>query len=60
MKQYLYSNEWTSAKNQSSEINHKAQKEVVFLIISLKTVFKNVNLVKSYNKPNPHCFVFSL
>ena len=30
------------------------------MIASLKTVFKNLNLVKSYDKTNPNVFVFSL
>ena len=34
--------------------------EEVFLIISLKTVFENLNLVKSYDKTNPNVFVFCL
>ena len=49
-----------SAENQSTEINHKAHREEVFFIILLKTVFKNLNLLKSYNKTNPKVFVFSL
>ena len=32
----------------------------MFLIISLKTVFENLNLVKGYDKANPNSFVFSL
>ena len=30
------------------------------MIISLKTVFENLNLVKCYDKTNPNVFVFSL
>ena len=47
MKQDLYSNEWISAENQSAEINPKAYREEVFLVILLKTLFENLNLVKS-------------
>ena len=32
----------------------------MFLIVSLKTVFENLNLVKSYDKTNPDIFVFIL
>ena len=49
-----------SAENQSTEIGLKTYREDVFLIISLKTVFENLNLVKSYNKTNPNVFVPSL
>ena len=60
MKQDLYSNEWISAENQSTEINLKAYKEEVYLIVSLKTVFENLNVVKSNDKTNPNIFVSSL
>ena len=60
MKQDLYSNEWISAEYQSAEINPKAYREEVFLVIPLKTVFENLNLVKSYNMINLTVFVFSL
>ena len=58
MKQDLYSNEWISAVNLSTEINLKAYREEVFLIISLKNVFEIFNLVKSYDKTNPNRSVF--
>ena len=60
MKQDLYSYEWISAENQSAEINPKAYRQEVFLVISLKTLFENLNLLKSYAKTNPTVFVFSL
>ena len=41
-----------SAEKQSTEIGLKTYREDVFLIISLKTVFENLHLVKSYNKTN--------
>ena len=43
-----------------------SQQQLVFrhkevcLIFSLKTVFKNLNQEKSYDKTNPSAFVFSL
>ena len=46
-----------SAENQSTEIGLKTYREDVFLIISLKTVFENLHLVKSYNKTNLNVFV---
>ena len=55
----MYSNEWISAEIQSTEINLQVYKEV-FLIVLPKTVFENLNLVKSYDKTNPDVFVFSL
>ena len=36
--------------NQSAEINVKAYREEVFFIVSLETVFYNLNLDKSYDK----------
>ena len=60
MKQGLYSNEWISAENWSTEIRLKAYRKEVFLIVSLKTEFENLNLVKGYDKTNPGVFVFSL
>ena len=58
--QTLYSNDCISAEKQSTEFNLKSYKEEVFWIISLKTVFENLNIVKSYDKTNPNVFVFSL
>ena len=55
MKQGLCSNEWTSAEIHSVEINPTAYKEAL-LIVSLKTLFENFNLVKSYDKTNPTVF----
>ena len=49
-----YSYEWISAENLSTEINLQAYSEEVFLIMLLKTVFENFNLVKSNNKTNPN------
>ena len=46
-----------SAEKQSTEIGLKTYREDVFLIISLKTVFENLHLVKSYNKTNRNVFV---
>ena len=46
-----------SAEKQSTEIGLKTYREDVFLIISLKTVFENLHLVKSYNKTNLNIFV---
>ena len=46
-----------SAEKQSTEIGLKTYREDVFLIISLKTVFENLHLVKSYNKTNLNVFV---
>ena len=60
MKQGLYSNEWISTEILSAEINPQAYREEVFFIVSLKTLFKNLHLVKSYDKTNPTDFVFSL
>ena len=60
MKRDMYSNEWISAENKSTEINLQVYREEVFLIVSLKTVFENLNLVKGYDKTNPDVFVFSL
>ena len=60
MKQNLYSNEWISSENQSTKINLNADREEVFLIVSLKTVFENYNLVKSYDKTYPNVFEFGL
>ena len=45
-----------SAEKQSTEIGLKTYREDVFLIISLKTVFENLHLVKSYNKINLNVF----
>ena len=60
MKQDLYSNEWTSAENASTEINFKAYGEEVFLIVSLKSVSENLNQVKSYDKSNPNTCILNL
>ena len=60
MKQDLYANEWLSAETQSTETNLKPYREDVFLVVSPKTVFEKLNLVKSYDKTNPIVFVFSL
>ena len=60
MKQHLYANEWLSAETQSTETNLKPYREEVFVVVSPKTVFENLNLVKSYDKTNPIVFVFSL
>ena len=46
-----------SAENQPTETGLKTYREDVFLIISLKTVFENLHLVKSYNKINLNVFV---
>ena len=46
-----------SAEKQSTEIGLMTYREDVFLIISLKTVFENLRLVKSYNKTNLNVFV---
>ena len=43
----MFSNGWLSAENQSAEIYPQAYKEEVFLIVSLKTLFENLNVVKS-------------
>ena len=53
MNQGLYANEWISADIQSAEINPKAYREEIFFIVSLKTLFENLNLVKSHDKTNP-------
>ena len=50
MNQDLYSNVWISAETRSTEINLKAYREEVFLIVSPKTVFENLKLVESYDK----------
>ena len=60
MKRDLYSNGWISAKNQSPEIYPQAYREEIFFIVSLKILFKNLNLVKSYDTTNPTVFAFSL
>ena len=60
MKQNLYSYEWISAEIQSVEIIPKANREEECFIVSLKTMFENLNLVKSYDKTNPTVLVFSL
>ena len=60
MKKDLYSNEWISDENQSTEIILQAHREEVFLIVSLKTVFEHLNLVKRYDYTNPNVFVLSL
>ena len=60
MKQTLFSNECISLEKQSTEFNLKSYREDVFLIILLKTVFENLNLVKSYDKTNPIVFVLNL
>ena len=60
MKQDLYSYEWISAEIQSAEMNPKANGDEEFFIGSLKTMFENLNLVKSYDETNPTVFVFSL
>ena len=60
MKQDLYSNEWISAENQSTEINLKTHREEEVLIVSLKIVFEYLDLVKSNDKTNPNVFVYSL
>ena len=54
MKQGLYTNEWISGEIQSAEISHKAYRVEVFLIVSLKTLFENSNLIKSNEKTNPN------
>ena len=51
---------WISVEIQSAEIYPKAYREEVFLIVSLKTLFENLNLVISYDITNPTVFVFSL
>ena len=53
MKQDLYSYEWISAEIQSADMNPKANREEEFFIVSLKTMFENLNLVKSYDRTNP-------
>ena len=60
MKEDLYSNEWISAENQSTEIILQTHREEVFLIVSLKSVFENLNHVKSYDHTNPNVLVLSL
>ena len=47
-------------KQQSIEFNLKLYREEVILIVSLKTVFENLNLVNIYDKANPNVFIFSL
>ena len=60
MKQGPYSDEWISTEIQSAEIDPHAYREEVFFIVSLKTLFENLHLVKSYDKTNPTNFVLSL
>ena len=60
MRQDLYSNECISAENQSTEINLKSYRGEVFLIVLLKTVFENLDQLKSYDQTNPNVFVFGL
>ena len=60
MKQGLYSNEWISIEIQLANINPQAYREEVFFIVSLKTLFENCPLVKSYDKTYPTDLVFSL
>ena len=60
MKPDLYSNAWISAENPLTEINLKAHREDVVLIVSLKTVFENLSTVKRYDYTNQNVFVFSL
>ena len=60
MTRELYSIEWISAENRSTEINLQAYREEVFFIVSPKTVFENFNLVKSTDKTYPNLFVCSL
>ena len=57
MKQDLYTSTWISAENQSAEINLRANREEVFLIVLLKTVFENLNTVKGYDYTNSNVFV---
>ena len=47
-------------KKHSIEFNFKSYREEVFFIISQKTVFENLNLVKNYGKTNPNVFVLNL
>ena len=51
---------WISVEIQSAEIDPKAYREEVFFIVSLKTLFENLNLVIRYDKTNPTVFVLSL
>ena len=60
MKKDMYSNEWISAEIQSVEINSKAHREKEFMIVLLKTLYENFNIVKSHDKTNLTVFVFSL
>ena len=60
MKQDLYSNGWISTENQSGEIYPLACRDEVFFIISLRTLFEILNLVKSFDKTNLTAFAFSL
>ena len=60
MKKDMYSNEWISAEIESAEIDPKAHREKVFMIVLLKTLFENFNVVKSHDKTNQTVFVFSL
>ena len=53
-------NEWISDENQLTEIILQAHRDEGFLIGSLKTVFENLNLVKSYDYTNPNVFALSL
>ena len=60
MKLDLYSYEWISVEIQSAEMNPRANRVEEFFIVSLKTLFENLNLVKCCDKTNPTGFVFSL
>ena len=59
MEEDLYSKKWISTEIQSSEMNPKGYRDEVFLIVSLKPLFENLNLVKRYDKTNPTVFLFS-
>ena len=48
------------SKKQSTAFNLKWYREEVLLIIWLKTVFENLNLVESYDKTNLNVFVLSV
>ena len=48
------------SRNSVREMNPKANREEEFFIVSLKTMFENSNLVKSYDKTNPTVFLFRL
>ena len=58
MKQGLYSKKWISAEIKSAEINSNAHKEEVFLIVSLKTLFENLNRVKTITIRQIQLFVY--